>query len=109
MDEHAYIPDDIFYTCLPYTNATAGQVVCVSTPRFKTGSFYELFEDGQDSSIQDVVSLDVCQYDTSDMISESRLAYYRKTLPKIKYKMFYMGEFVDGDGEVFQDFGKCIG
>ncbi|MBQ0112017.1 MAG: hypothetical protein KBT03_02700 [Bacteroidales bacterium] len=52
-------------------------------------------------NIPDVHSLDVCEYDTSDMISETRLAYYRKTLPSMKYKMFYMGEFVDGEGEVF--------
>lgn len=109
FDETAYVPDDIFFTCLPYTNATKGQVICVSTPRFKTGAFYDLFMDGLDDTINDVHSLDVCNYDTSDMISESRLAYYRKTLPRIKYKMFYDGEFVDGDGEVFQEFGKCIG
>lgn len=109
VDEHAYIPDDIFYTVLPYTNSTKGQVICVSTPRFKQGAFYELFTDGLDETITDVHSLDVCEFDTSDMISETRLAYYRKTLPKIKYKMFYLGEFVDGDGEVFSDFGQCIG
>lgn len=109
IDECSYIPDDIFFTCLPYTNATHGQVICVSTPRFKTGAFYNLFTDGLNDEVEDVHALDVCEYDTSDMISETRLAYYRKTLPKIKYKMFYLGEFIDGDGEVFQDFGQCIG
>lgn len=109
IDEAAYIATDIIMTCLPYLNATRGQLLTVSTPRFKTGTFYDLFMDGLDKEIQDVHSLDICNYDTSDMISESRLAYYRKTLPRIKYKMFYDGEFVDGDGEVFQEFGKCIG
>lgn len=109
VDEHAYIPDDIYFTCLPYTNATGGGVICVSTPRFKQGAFYDIFMDGLDDNVEDVHSLDVCDYDTSDMISESRLAYYRKTLPKIKYQMFYLGEFIDGEGEVFSDFGQCIG
>lgn len=109
IDECAYIADDIIYTVLPYTNVSRGQVICVSTPRFKQGAFYDLYTDGLNETIPDVHSLDVCEYDTSDMISESRLAYYRKTLPSIKYKMFYIGEFVDGEGEVFQDFGKCIG
>lgn len=109
VDEAAYVPDDIFFTVLPYTNATRGQIICVSTPRFKTGAFYDLFEDGLNESVTDVHTLDVCDYDTSDMISETRLAYYRKTLPKIKYQMFYIGDFVNGDGEVFQDFGQCIG
>lgn len=109
IDECAYIVDDIIFTVLPYTNVSRGQVICVSTPRFKQGAFYDLYSDGLNENIPDVHSLDVCEYDTSDMISETRLAYYRKTLPSMKYKMFYMGEFVDGEGEVFQDFGKCIG
>lgn len=109
IDECAYIIDDIIFTVLPYTNVSRGQVICVSTPRFKQGAFYDLYSDGLNETIPDVHSLDVCEYDTSDMISETRLAYYRKTLPSMKYKMFYMGEFVDGEGEVFQDFGKCIG
>lgn len=108
VDEHAYIPDNIFFTCLPYCNATKGQVICVSTPRFKDGAFYNLFTDGNNPDIKDVHSLDVCNYDTSDMLSPSRLEYYRKTLPKIKYQMFYMGEFVSADGEVFSDFADCI-
>ncbi|MBQ0112018.1 MAG: terminase family protein [Bacteroidales bacterium] len=35
IDECAYIVDDIIFTVLPYTNVSRGQVICVSTPRFK--------------------------------------------------------------------------
>lgn len=109
VDEGAYTPDNIFFTCLPYTNATNGQVLVCSTPRFQTGFFYNLFNDGKDPSISNVHSLDVNDYDTSDMISEERLAYYRKTLSRIMYQMHYLGEFVSADGSVFSEFGDCIG
>lgn len=109
IDEASYISDDIIYAVMPYTNSTKGQIICVSTPRFKQGAFYSLYADGIDETISDVHTLDVNDYDTSSMISESRLAYYRKSLSKLKYQMYYLGLFCDSSGEVFEDFNKCIG
>lgn len=109
VDEAAFIPDDIFYTVLPYTNATHGQVICCSTPQWKAGFFWDLWCDGLDDEEPEVMTFDFCNYDTKALLSDKRLEYYRKRLPKIKFTQHYLGCFVEASGGVFGEFGKCIG
>jgi Mrp family chromosome partitioning ATPase len=41
IDEAAFISDEIFDIVLPMTNVKQAPIVIVSTPRFRTGKFYE--------------------------------------------------------------------
>ena len=43
IDEAAYISDEIYNICQPYTQVHHTPTVMVSTPRFKTGFFYNTF------------------------------------------------------------------
>lgn len=109
VDEAAFIPDDIFYTVLPYTNATRGQVICCSTPQWKAGFFWDLWCDGLNDAEPEVMTFDFCNYNTSALLSDKRLEYYRKRLPVVRFTQHYLGQFVEASGSVFGEFSSCIG
>lgn len=108
FDESAFISDDVFYTCLPFTNVHQAPVVCTSTPKFKTGFFYDNFIKGL-SEIKGYKSYDLSKFDTSMLLSNDKLEMYRQQLPKLQFQCEYLGEFIDSDSMVFTGFKNCIG
>ena len=111
LDESAFLKDDLFYDILlPTTNVFNSDILIVSTPKLKKGFFYELYSQGllDDSK---VISFNWCNgfYDTSEMLSKETLELYRKRLPATSFKSEYLGEFIDGDGLVFNNFKRCAG
>lgn len=109
VDEAAFVPDDFFYSiCIPTTNVYKSDVFIVSTPKFKQGFFYELYNKGLTFN-EKIVSFDWTNYDTSKYLDEATLAIYRKELPKNSFLSEYCGRFIDGDGVVFNNFKSCIG
>lgn len=111
FDEASYISDDVYQACLPFTNTTNAPIICCSTPRWQSGFFYELFNDGNDPSVENVISVDVNDYeeDLKKMLSEEKLERYRKTLPKVRFMNYYLGEFASAEGSVFTNIHECIG
>lgn len=107
VDECAFIDDDIYYAITPWVDANRACTVCISTPKFKQGFFYELYSAGIDGE-DEVHSFDFCKYDTTALLSSKKLEYYRKRLPRIKFIQQYLGEFADANGEVFGDFSKVL-
>lgn len=107
MDECAFISDDIFYMCLPFTNVHKSPIVLVSTPKFKMGFFYECFVKGQ-GNVSGYKSYDLGEFDTSELLSPSKLEIYRKQLPKLQFQCEYLGEFIDSDSMVFSGFKDCL-
>lgn len=109
LDEAAFVDKDFFYeVLLPTTNVYRSDIFICSTPKFKQGLFYELFVKGQDEEIDNVVSIDWTDYDTSKYLSPETLEIYRKQLPKAAFEAEFLGQFIDADGMVFADFKKCI-
>lgn len=109
IDEGCFISDDIFYEVTPWVNAYKAPIVVTSSPKFKTGFFYNLFLLGLTNNDQHVYSYDFCAYDTSCLLTPKILERYRKALPKDVFQCEYLGEFIDGDGGVFGDFEQLIG
>lgn len=110
VDEAAYIDEDVFYNVLvPTTNVFNANIFLFSTPKFKTGLFYDLFMSGISGNDSKIISLDWCEYNTSKFLSPETLEIYRKKLPKNAFAAEYLGQFIDGDGMVFTDFKKCVG
>lgn len=107
IDECAFLPDDVYYTILPWTNVAKTPVVCISTPRYKTGFFYELFQDAYNGS-KSVHLFDFNSYDTSALLSAERLEYYRKKLPSDQFTQMFLGEFTESSGGVFGSFGHIF-
>lgn len=46
-DEAAAVPDDLYHACLPMLAVSNGQYVMLSTPRGKSGHFFECYSSGQ--------------------------------------------------------------
>lgn len=105
VDEAAYQDDSLFYNILiPTTNVYRSDIFVVSTPRFKDGFFYHLFT-GENSKTK---VYDWTTYDTSKYLDKDTLEMYRKELPKNAFLSEFCGEFISGDGQVFNNFKKCI-
>lgn len=109
IDEGCFISDDIFYEVTPWVNAYKAPIIVTSSPKFKTGFFYNLFLLGLTNNDQHVYSYDFCKFDTSCLLTPKILERYRKALPKDVFQSEYLGEFIDGDGGVFGDFEHLLG
>lgn len=109
IDEGCFIADDIFYEVTPWVNAYKAPIVVTSSPKFKAGFFYNLFNLGLTENNDNVYSYDFCSYDTSCLLTPKILERYRRALPKDVFQCEYLGEFIDGDGGVFGDFEHLLG
>jgi len=104
VDEAAYIDDDLFYgILLPTTNVNHNDIFIFSTPKFQNGFFYDLYMDGL-SDANKCKSFDWCKYDLSKYLSEDLLNIYRKQMPKNAFRSEYLGEWIVGQGAVFDNF-----
>lgn len=102
IDEAAYISDDVFYAVTPFVNANNAPILCVSTPRFRQGFFYDFYTDG----LKGVAN--TYAYDFNDWpnpyITPERLEMYRKKMPLNLFRADYLGEWMEANSDVFGDF-----
>lgn len=108
VDEASFIPDSTIYELLwPMTNVWRASIILVSTPKFKKGAFYESYIRG----IQEMpgyITINYNNWDTSKYLSNEKLEMYRSTLPKLVFQSEYLGEFISGEGAVFDNFRNCV-
>lgn len=111
IDEAAFIPDDIFYLILPYTDAKKAPMLITSTPFVKEGFFWKYYNYGL-SRTHNCITIDWADEEFKESIEQilppDRLEEYRQTLPKNVFLSEYMGHFLDGEGSVFEDIRKHI-
>ena len=108
IDEAVWIKKEFFYdTVVPFTNVFNGNLFLFSTPRTKTGLFYELYTQGL-SGNNNIKSFNWTNYDLSKFLTPKILDLYRKQLPKLTFRCEYLAEFCDGQSTVFSDFTKQI-
>lgn len=108
IDEAAYLKDDTIDAVLPYVNATKGAILMFSTPKAKAGQFYNYFCMGQSAEKNNVYAYDWVKYDTSELLSPEKLELYRKTVDSLKFKTYYLGEFLENESNFFGNYDKCI-
>lgn len=108
IDEAAYLKEDTIDAVMPYVNATKGPIIMFSTPRAKAGQFYNYFCMGQSPEKNNVYSYDWVKFDTSELLSPSKLELYRKTVDPLKFKTYYLGEFLDNESTFFGNYSQCI-
>lgn len=107
-DEAAYLQDDLFYKVLvPTTNVNHSPIFLLSTPRYKSGFFYELYTKGMIEEGK-IISFDWTKYDTSKYLPKETLELYSRQMPKAAFLAEFRGQFIDSDGAVFGDFKKCV-
>lgn len=108
VDEAAYIKDDFFYSILvPTCNVFKSPIFIFSTPKQKSGFFFDLFTQGLAPN-EKVKSFDWTTYDTSKYLDDETKEIYRKQMPKLSFQSEILGQFIDGQGTVFTEFNKCI-
>ena len=107
IDEAAYISDNIFYTVLPWVNVSKAPVVIVSTPKFKTGFFYDFYNAACEGD-ERTFCYDWSNFDTSEFLSNDMLEMYRKQVPRQQFLTDYMGLFLDMEGSVFGNFESVL-
>jgi len=102
IDEAAYLKDEIFNIISPWVDVNSANILMVSTPRYKTGFFYDYYIEGLSGKSKNVISFDLCKFDTSEFLSFEKLELYRKLMPKGQFTSEYLGEFIDDGGGVFE-------
>ena len=104
IDEAAFIPDEIFYLILPWTDAKKAPILMTSTPFVKGGFFFNYFNYGLENSHNTTtINWSDPKYKESieKILPPEKLEEYRQVLPSNVFKTEYLGEFLDDDGAVF--------
>lgn len=106
IDEAAYISDDVFYAVTPFVNANNAPILCVSTPRFRSGFFYDFYQDGL--AHKDGIH----SYDFNDWpnpyITAERLAMLKRKMPLNLFRADYLGEWMEATSDLFGNFNAVI-
>lgn len=108
IDEAAYISDSVIADILPWVDANQAPVIFTSTPIGRQGLFYKFYVEGKQDNAVKYFAYDWAQYDTSQLLTDERKEFYRRTLPKQKYVTDILGEFLDGDSSVFGEFSLVL-
>ena len=107
IDEAAYIKDDIVYQVLPFCDAHKSPILIVSTPLFKSGVFFDFYMNGL-NGVNGFHSYDICDYDTSALLSPQKLEIYRQSVSPQIFRSDYLGQFLTESSEIFGDLKKLV-
>lgn len=108
VDEAAYQSEEFFYSVLlPMTNVFRANILITSTPRFKTGFFFAYYQRGKNGD-PGVYTFDFTDYDLSKYLPEDMLRQYQEVMPKNQFRSEYLGQFLDGDSMLFEDYKDRI-
>lgn len=103
VDEAAYIKADAWKKALQPTVLVHGKkAVLFSTPRGRDW-FYEMFQMGKDSEHPNHASVRMEQGD-NPFIDPEEIEAAKASLPEAIYRAEYLGEFLEGESMVFQNF-----
>lgn len=108
LDEASFLSEDILQAVLPWINVHQAPLLLVSTPKFKNCFFYRYYMMGLDDAYPKYYSFDWNEYDLSKFLTVDKLKEMERILPKNQFKTEYLGEFLDDDGVVFDNFKDCI-
>lgn len=104
VDEAAFIKDDVLTSILmPYITVHKSNAIYVSTPRRKSGFFYEGYKKGIEGQPGYKV-IDVNNYDNSFFITPEQIEDYRNSYSAEKFKNEILGLFTDAREGVFGDY-----
>ena len=110
IDECCFITDDIWYIIQPWRDFRKAPVLMVSTPFVKEGFFWNYYNFGLEG-INNTVTInwsdEQFKEDIEKILTPEKLEEYRKVLPTNQFKTEYLGEWLDNEGVVFDNFKNC--
>lgn len=107
LDEAAFLSEEIWGLVSPMTDVRRATTLIISTPRFSSGFFYNMYSLALRGE-NNCVLFDWSHEDTSMFLSKERLEFYRNTMPEIQFRNEYLGQFADAQSVVFGDFKSSI-
>ena len=103
LDEASYQSEDAWKRAIQPTALVHGKkVVLFSTPRGRDW-FYEHYQMGQDHNYPNHASVRMQQGD-NPYIDQEEIAAAKRSLPDSIFRAEYLGEFLEGESQVFQNF-----
>lgn len=103
LDEASYQTEDSWKRALQPTTLVHGKkVVLFSTPRGHDW-FYEMYQMGLDPTYPSHASVKMEQYD-NPYIDKEEVEAAKRALPDAIFRAEYLGEFLEGESQVFQNF-----
>lgn len=109
IDECAFIPNDVIDNTLPWVDVKSAPVLCISTPMFCDGYFYEWFSNpDNNTSFSFDWAAPKYKESISKFLSDEKLEFYRKQVSEMKFKSEYLGQFIEDGGYVFRNIQACI-
>ena len=104
LDEAAYQTEDAWKRAIQPTALVHGKkVVLFSTPRGRQSWFYEMYQMGLDPQFPSHASVRMEQYD-NPYINQEEIEAAKRALPDAIFRAEYLGEFLEGESQVFQNF-----
>lgn len=101
FDEGAYIDDDLFYASMPLCNAHKAPIMIFSTPRWKSGFFYDFYNNP-----------DVYAYNWSTFknpfLSAEKYEMIKATMPIQLFRADYLGEWMESISQIFGNYEKIL-
>lgn len=105
LDEASYIKEDAFKRAIQPTVFIKGKkVLLFSTPRGRDW-FYNMYQMGNDPEFPTHASCRMT-YQGNPYVNLEEIESARKALPEAIFRAEYMGEFLEGESMVFQNFDK---
>lgn len=107
IDEAAYIPDEVFFAVTPFVNAHDAPIMAISTPRFRSGFFYDYFTAAERGE-PNLYAYDFTRW-KNPYVTPERLEMYRKKMPVNLFRADYLGQWMETTSDLFGDFERILG
>lgn len=103
VDEAAYVNDTLFYAATPLTNANKATTLLFSTPRWKSGFFYDLYN----STASNCFSYNWSTW-KNPFITEDKFEMLKATMPTQLFLADYLGQWMENSSDVFGNFETIL-
>lgn len=110
VDEAAFIPEEIYEIILPFKTKHKAEMFLFSTPLFKEGTFYRMYNDGlsNNDTIFTFDWSDTEKYDFTEFITDEQIEEFRKMYAPMKFSTEILGQFVSDKSFVFGNILSCV-
>ena len=108
LDESSYIKEDAWKRAIQPTVFIKGKkVLLFSTPRGRDPLFYQMYQMGKNPEFPNYASCRM-SYEGNPYVNLEEIESARKALPEAIFRAEYLGEFLEGESMVFQNFNQHV-